>query len=765
MKSTPTREILSSLEKAIKKEFDLNQRILTFDEFTQVVAQNPNRILRGSAKYTVDMMDFFGKTALKDSDDTKIFSDLQTTYHFNLFDLPVENHIPKVVGHEDVQTRIYRVLQSFVRTGVNNKLILLHGPNGSAKSSLIHSLMNGAEKYSHESEGALYTFNWVFPVEKLIRGGLGLSSTSSVRDPMASYAHLEDEDIAAKVPCEYRDHPILIVPSAHRLEFLKSLVGDKKAEELWNELPQNLKQGELCRRCNQISEALLSSHLGDFRKLLLHIQVERFFLSRKFRHGLVTVEPQMHVDAQYHQLTLNKNWSFLPSSLQALNLFSMSGDLVDSSRGILEYSDLLKRPIDSFKYLLIACETGTVNVGPTIAQLDAVMLGSTNEVQLDAFKEFPDFTSFKARIELIRVPYLVQVRKEKQIYNDLLPRIAGEKHVSPHVAWSVAMWAVLTRLKKPNSVNFNASVSQMISRLTPIEKIMLYDRAEAPTHLSNEEKKLIRTNVHKIYDEYSGVPYYEGRVGASAREVKSILFDASEDPEFRCLSPLAVMKAIETFVKRTSEHEFLRQEVKEGYHDAHEFIQTIRNEYLNCVDSEVREAIGLYDRAQWEDFMRKYVQHVALVLKNEKTKNPITGEVEDPDRTLISEFEAIVGVNDSMDRTAFRQSIITQVGAWSLDHKNEAVVYAKVFPEFWAKLEKHYFESQKNLLTKMHDALLFYSDDTSAFKGDGMLPKSTTADSEGSQLATKTVGNLCKSFGYCPRCAKEVITFLLKVRY
>src|SRR5690606_22621846 len=122
----------------------------------------------------------------------------------------------------------------------------------------------------------------------------------------------------------------------------------------------------------------------------------------------------------------------LPSVLHGLNLFSLSGDLVDGNRGLIEFSDLLKRPIDTFKYLLIACETGSVNVGPTIAYLDTVFFGSTNELQLDAFKEFPDFMSFKARIELTRVPYLLSVTREKEIYQSDLEQIALEKPVAPH---------------------------------------------------------------------------------------------------------------------------------------------------------------------------------------------------------------------------------------------------------------------------------------------------------------------------------------------
>jgi predicted Ser/Thr protein kinase len=259
-----------------------------------------------------------------------------------------------------------------------------------------------------------------------------------------------------------------------------------------------------------------------------------------------------------------------------------------------------------------------------------------------------------------------------------------------------------------------------------------------------------------VREEYSGVPYYEGRLGASAREIKSILFDAAQNPEFPCLSPLAILREIESFTKHVSEYDFLKQDVKEGYHDAVEFITTVRNEYLGRIDSEVRESIGLYDSRQWEEFLKKYVQHLAVASRKEKIKNTITGKMEDPDFSLMEEFEKIVDApgkasSESDELKAFRQNIISQVGAWSLDHPNEPVVYAQVFPEYWRKMEKHYYESQKAILTKLHEVLLVYG-------------KQGT-DPESQKLAQDTIQNMTARQGYCEHCAKEVITFLLKQRY
>lgn len=740
-------DLLQWVDQSIHKEFERTKRVLSFEEYLLILAEQPAKQLRGSAHYMADMMDHFGHTGDR----------------FKVFDGTASSR--KVVGQETVQHEIYDSLRTFQRQGFNNKLILLHGPNGSAKSSLIHALMTGMERYSQSDDGATYTFNWVFPLDKVTKSGIGFAGASSnaTSGKFSSYAKLPDEEVAARVPSDLRDHPFLLIPIDQRKDFLEKLIGREKSEKLWPTLPLSLTQGDLNPRCKEIATALLKANDGDFKKVLMHVQVERFFFSRRYRKGLVTVEPQLHVDAQFNLLAMNRNYSNLPASLASLNLFTLSGDLIDGNRGGIEYSDLLKRPVDTFKYLLVACETGCVNVGPAIVYLDTVFLGSCNDLQLDAFKEFPDFMSFKARMELIRVPYLLRVSDESEIYEEELKQVSQSKPISPHTAWALASWSVLTRLKKPNSINYPPGISSIVASLSPLDKAKLLDTGEMPAQLGPEDRKVLKANLQRVRDEYQNVPYYEGRIGASAREVKSILFSAAQNVDFPCLSPLAALREMEDFVKRTSEYEFLRQDIKDGYHDCSEFILTVRNEYLNVIDREVRDSIGLYDSAQWEDFIRRYVQHLSLVLKKERHKNPLTGKLEDPDYPLIEEFEKIIEAPTAeADLQNFRNGIVSQIGAWSLDHLKETVVYSKVFPEYWRKLEKHYYQSQKEVLTKMHDALLLYGrhDD----KAD--QAESTNSNlSEGQRLARQTVENMKLKLGYTEEGAKEVITFLMKSRY
>jgi len=751
--------ILKSLQTKVQSHFQKDKRLLSFSEFLGLVTTHPESYLRGTAKYTRDMIDYFENEPAKSKsqkDTSKGGKTHEGEKIFKVFTSPPGAR--PVIGLELVQKQIYQSLTTFINQGQINKLILLHGPNGSAKSSIVQALMSGLETYSETPEGAQYSFSWVFPTERVTKAGFGLSANQKARDEnYESYASLPDEELAARIPSELRDHPLLLVPMKDRFEVLKELLGESKARSIWETLPINLKVGDLSHRDHEIFQALLVSNQGDYKKVLRHIQVERFYYNRRYRKGLVTVEPQLHVDAHYQQLSLNRSLSALPNSLHNLNLFSVSGDLIDGARGVIEYSDLLKRPLDSFKYLLGACETGAVNIGPTMIRPDCLWIGSANELQLDAFKEFPDFTSFKARIELIRVPYLLSVSEERKIYQEDLSQLSVTKYVSPHTDWTIALWGVLTRLKKPNSIHYAPGVSTLVAQLSPLDKAKLLDEGEMPQQWNGEERKVFKVNLEKLKQEYTQHSSYEGRFGASARELKSVLYSAAQNSEYPCLSPLAVLRELEIFVQKTSEHEFLKLDIKDGYHDAAQFVQIVREEYLSRIDREVRECVGLYDSKQWEEFIKKYVHQISLILRKEMSKNPLTGKVEPPDLALVEEFEKIIEApSTEIELTSFRNNVISQIGAWSLDHVNESVQYAKVFPEYWLKLEQHYYQGQKELLAKMSTALDTYNEASTS--------ESSTLE-EGLKLAKDTIKNMVNRYGYNEAGAKEVIGFLMKSRY
>ena len=228
-------------------------------------------------------------------------------------------------------------------------------------------------------------------------------------------------------------------------------------------------------------------------------------------------------------------------------------------------------------------EKGSISLPDTTAYLDCVFFATANEKNLTNFKHNPDFPSFKGRFELIRAPYLLRSSVEEEIYRESLPALAETKHVAPHVTKIVALWSVLTRLRRSSGKNYKGDLGGLVTRLRPIEKAALYDTHAPPAEWVDVERKEVRGNLAQITNEYDNAEEefegfvdaaYEGRRGVSPREIMTLLHQAAQDPEMPCLSPLAVLKAIRETSENKSLYEFLRLHSEAGYGDIERPSQT-----------------------------------------------------------------------------------------------------------------------------------------------------------------------------------------------
>ncbi len=773
---------LAELGEEIQHAFSKNRRVMSFGEFYALCKQHPQRHARGVAQYVKDVFDHYGTE--------DIVTPRGTQVRFKLFDCPFAGSRDRLIGQEEVQGRVYRAISNFVRDGRISKLILMHGPNGSAKSTFASCLMRAMEHYSTLEQGALYRFNWIFPAQRLTRGGIGFSASPQAHGSgpgiSDSYAYLDDDQIDAKIADEIHDHPLLLMPTPRR----QKMIDEAVAKTGGGFVPcEYLYQGDLSPRNKEIFEALLVSYKGDFLKVLRHVQVERFYVSRRYRHGVVTVEPQMSVDASAQQITSDRSLAALPAALQSLSMFSYSGELVDGNRGVIEYSDLLKRPLEAYKYLLGTVEHGRVPVHTQILYLDEIFISSSNELHLNAFKEIPEFQSFKGRMELVRVPYLLDFTQEQRIYDEQVRPAAVGKHVAPHASMVAALWGVLTRMRKPLIERYDKSLQEAVGKLTPLDKAFLYAQRRPPAGFTREQTKDILGAIDQIWGESDPYPIYEGRTGISPRELQTLLLNAAQNPHWRCLSPFGVLEEIEELTKAVTVHEFLKQEpLPGGYHENKKFVVQVREELLSVIDEEVRTAMGLVDESQYTGVFSRYVNHVSHWIKKEKLVSPHTGSLEEPDEKMMSEIEKTIGV--TAKREDHRKDLIRHIAAWSIDQVHGQVQgqaektqpgqaapgkpkglmhldYAAIFPQHFQLLRESYFAERKKILKKTNEDLLVYLTDEEEQGGKGAGPSSMgqSIDKESVERVRSTLSTLIERYHYCKYCARDAISFLLRKRY
>ncbi|MBV9948996.1 MAG: serine protein kinase PrkA, partial [Myxococcales bacterium] len=167
---------VQAIAEHVEQRFRAGRRVLSFAEFLSLFDQQPVRYSRDASRYLRDVFDHYGKATIRHP--------WGAYTRFKLFDMPWEQELAALeappgegapnapppgaprplprgalVGQEHVQEEIYRALSNFAREGRPNRLMLLHGPNGSAKSTIAQCMMAALEHYSSLDEGALYRFH------------------------------------------------------------------------------------------------------------------------------------------------------------------------------------------------------------------------------------------------------------------------------------------------------------------------------------------------------------------------------------------------------------------------------------------------------------------------------------------------------------------------------------------------------------------------------------------------------------------------------
>ena len=419
---------------------------------------------------------------------------------------------------------------------------------------------------------------------------------------------------------------------------------------------------------------------------------------------------------------------------------------------------MLKRPLEAFKYLLGVVEDGMTSLEVASLTVDTVFVATSNENYLGAFKESPEFQSFKGRMELVRAPYLVDARLEQQIYDAQMGDAIGDRtdrHVAPHGTWVAALWAVLTRMMKPSPEKYPELLAELVGRLSPMDKALLY-AGEMPASFSPEEQKELLAGAELIAREADSYPHYEGRLGASPREMTLLLMNAAQNTKWKCISPFAVLEELEELVRATSMYEFLRQEpMPGGFHDPPKFINQVFERLIDRIDNEVRTSMGLVEERRYLDQFERYATQVSHWIKHEKFRNPVTGKDEEADEELMADMERTLHVEASGNKVAdFRREIISKIGAWSVDHPDERPDYEKIFARLLVELREAFFTERRKVVLKINQDILIYLVD-----GPGRMQP------DHAEAAQLTLNTLKSRFGYCEHCAKDAVLALVRKRY
>jgi serine protein kinase len=600
----------------------------SFAEYLDIVREHPE-VTRTAHQRMYDMIMSYGTYEVDEGRRDGLI-------RYRFFDDPDGEGEDAIYGLTEPLMQLVNVFRSAaLKYGSERRVLLLHGPVGSSKSTIARLLKRGLERYARKPEGALYTFGWK-----------------------------EDDGTITWDPMH--GEPLQLIPIANREEICRELnVGRDPAKQFVVDI-----SGEVCPLSRFYFKQRLDQFDGDWTKVLETVVVKRFFLSEQDRIGIGTFQPKDEKNQDSTELTGDINYRKIAEygTESDPRAFNFDGEFNVANRGMIEFIEVLKLDV-AFLYDLLGASQEHKIKPKKFAQtdIDTVIIGHTNEPEYRKLQSNEFMEALRDRTVKIDVPYVTKLTNELKIYEkDYNPKRVRGKHIAPHTLEVAAMWAVLTRLEEPKHHG-----------LTLMQKLKLYNGKTLPGFTTENVEQLRKEAKH------------EGLQGISPRYVQDKISNALvNNTEATCLNPFMVLNELEAGLRH---HSLIpNEETRENYR---RLISVVKDEYTDIVKNEVQRAIAA-DEEALSRLCANYIDNVKAYTQREKVRNKFTGQDEQPDERLMRSIEERIDIPEQR-KDDFRREIMNYIGALALDGKKFDY---KTNERLHKALEMKLFEDQKDTI-------------------------------------------------------------------
>ncbi|MGZ3705335.1 MAG: PrkA family serine protein kinase [Bdellovibrionota bacterium] len=602
----------------------------TFAQYLDLVKANPN-IGRNAFQRMYDMIVGFGTTQFMEYK--------KEVTHYKFFEDPFDAGKDAVFGLDVHLMKLVNFLRSAaLGYGTEKRVLLLHGPVGSAKSTIARLLKKGTERYSYTPEGALYTFKLIDDPKHGLVG-----HTGEMRSPM-------------------NEEPLLLIPESSRKAFEEEINKDSKA---------NYKlqiKGELSPPMRMIFKELMTRHKGDWTKVMEHVKVVRFTLSEKDRIGIGTFQPKDEKNQDSTELTGDINYRKIAEfgSDSDPRAFNFDGEFQVANRGVIEFVEVLKLDV-AFLYDLLGASQEHVVKPKKFAQtyIDEVIIGHTNEPEFRKLQNNEFREALRDRTVKSDIPYITKLHEEVRIYEkDFGKGKVQGVFIAPHTVEMAAMWAILTRLEPPKK-----------SDLSLMQKLKLYNGKTLSGYTEDNVKELRKEAVR------------EGLDGISPRYIQDKISNTLvKYGHVGCVNPFMLFNEMDSGLRH---HTLISSEEKRREYK--ELLAAVKQEYEDIIKNEVQRAISA-DEGAISNLCANYIDNIKAHTQREKVRNRYTGQLEQPDERMMRSIEEKIDIPESR-KDDFRREIMNYIGALAVEGKQFDY---KTNERLHRALELKLFEDQKD---------------------------------------------------------------------
>lgn len=323
------------------------------------------------------------------------------------------------------------------RLDIRKRILMLVGPVGGGKSTLVTLMKKGMEKYSRTEEGAVY----------------------------------------AIAGCPMHEEPLHLVPEEIRNDF-------KREYGVYVE-------GDLCPVCRY---RLTHEWNNDISR----VPVQRIALSERDRKGIGTFKPADPKSQDVAELTGSVNIQALAElgNESDPRVYNFDGELNIANRGVMEFIEMLKAEKRFLYELNTVAGEQTIKASRfALIYADVSVLAHTNEYEYNSYFNNKENEAMIDRIFVVKVPYNLKLSQEIRIYDKLIgqSQLSDDRldltkvHVAPNTLRVASMFALLSRLKPSKKSGLNL-----------MAKLKLYDGEK---QVGDWDQKHVRELENEFTDE------------------------------------------------------------------------------------------------------------------------------------------------------------------------------------------------------------------------------------------------------------------------
>jgi len=753
---------MSNIDKAIRH---LNRNIsereqsqtISFDDFLKILTLRPASVVRNAFQTFHDMIrTYVGVGRDEYPDDPESINYV----NYDCGDLFVNDTDRPFFADRLFANRLINHVDAMKGSARQNKIYIFEGPPGSGKSTFLNNLLLKFEEYANSEAGTRYEVVW-----RIDRRLLARISETQVAPFADRFPNLLDEHEPGQpelsgmknspyrsgdfveIPCPSHDNPLLLIPKRDRRsfcddlfkndEFKWKLFTDKEYEWVFRETP--------CTICGSIFDALIQ-RLPTSRDIYRMIHARPYRFNRRLGEGITVFNPgdkPMKQNVMTNEQLQRKIDILLGDSNAVKYLYS---SFAKTNNGLYALMDVKSYNAERLLELHNIISEGIHKVEDVEENVKSLFIALMNP---EDQKTIEGFQSFTDRIEFIKIPYVMDLNTEVEIYRNTFGKHIDESFI-PRVLHNFARTIISTRMNTTSEallewIGEPEKYGQYCDENLQILKMELYT-GHIPAWITEEDRKRLTAKRRRLIIDESEK---EGVTGLSGRDSIKIFSDFYA--AYARKDMLISMSSLNSFF--TKWRTGLKEMLPEG------FLDSLLRNYNYSVLQEVKESLYYYNEEQIARDLLNYMFAVNFEAGSVATCRFTNEKLEISEDFLRAIEGRLLGMEiEESSRREFRRETQKEYASRTLTQEILAEGTEPAETGLYQSLHERYVH---NLKEKVLEPFLDNANFRRAIK-DYDTEVFKTHDKRIRDDVTFLINNLCADkYHYTKQSAKEVCVYVI----